>query len=189
MLSGQHERKGEIKMNCFSLKKQKGATKMKRGFTLIELMIVIAVMAILIGISLPHFKGMQDEGRSAKAAGELRTLTIAIESFNIHHDEYPVQTLSVNFTDWQTDANSITYATPRIVKKALKDPFDSSRQYSYATDAGSGESADYYIVFSVGPDGTADITAISTAGVISWTGVDPNDDIYITNAESGVGGF
>ncbi len=180
-------------MNCFSLKKQKGTTKMKRGFTLIELMIVIAVMAILIGISLPHFKGMQDEGRSAKAAGELRTLTTAIESFYIHHSEYPVQTLSVNSTTWQTDANSITTATPRIVKKALKDPFDSSRQYSYVTSAASGSEAKYYVVFSVGTDGAADIQTISNVdGTITkgsgGTGV-LNDDIYITNAESGVGGF
>ena len=131
------EQKGVIKMNCILLKEEKGVIKMKRGFTLIELMIVIAVMAILIGISLPHFKGMQDEGRSAKAAGELRTLTTAIESFYIHHDnEYPVQTTTVNSTTWQSDANSLTAATPTILKKALKDPFDSSRQYGYATSAG-----------------------------------------------------
>jgi len=174
-------------MNCFSLKKQQGATKMKSGFTLIELMIVIAVMAILIGISLPHFKGMQDEGRSAKAAGELRTLTTAIESFYIHHSEYPVQTTTVNSTTWQSDANSLTTAIPRIVKKALKDPFDTSRQYSYATSAGSGADASYYVVFSVGPDKTAGISAISDAGVLTVGA--STDDIYITNAESGVGGF
>ena len=159
---------------------------MKKGFTLIELMIVIAVMAILIGISLPHFKGMQDEGRSAKAAGELRTLTTAIESFYIHHDnEYPVQTQSVDFT-WQADANSLTTATPTILKKALKDPFDSSREYSYVTSAAAGSPANYYVVFSVGPDGEADITGIGTDGVIAGPS---DDDIYITNAESGIGGF
>ncbi len=175
-------------MNCFSLKKQKGATKMKRGFTLIELMIVISVMAILIGISLPYFKGMQDEGRSAKAAGELRTLTTAIESFYSHHSEYPVQTTAVNFTDWQTDPNSLTTATPTIVKNALKDPFAPTQEYSYITSAGSGADASYYIVFSVGPDKTEGITGITNAGTLTWGG-SSTDDIYITNAESGVGGF
>jgi type II secretion system protein G len=167
-----------------SLKEQKGKSKMKRGFTLIELMIVIAVIAILIGISLPHFKGMQDEGNTVKAAGELRTLTIAIESFNIHHDEYPVQTTTVD-SDWQTDSNSLTTATPTIIKTALTDPFESSRQYSYATSASSG--SQYYVVFSVGPDGTADITGINISGVVQPTGRD--DDIYISNGTSGIGGF
>ncbi len=163
---------------------------MRRGFTLIELMIVISVMAILIGISLPYMKGMQDEGKSAKAAGELRTLTIGIESFYIHNsNEYPQQTTSVT-SDWQTTADSLTTATPTIVKNALKDPFAPTQEYSYATSAGSGADASYYIVFSVGPDKTAGITLINnTTGAITFIVEDPNDDIYITNAQSGVGGF
>ena len=158
---------------------------MKRGFTLIELMIVIAVMAILIGISLPYMKGMQDEGNTVKAAGELRTLTIAVESFYIHNSQaYPVQTTTVD-SDWQTDSNSITTASPTIIKTALTDPFKSSQEYSYATSASSG--SQYYIIFSVGPDGSPDITGIDTSGVVQPT--DTDDDIYISNGTSGTGGF
>ncbi len=102
---------------------------MRRGFSLIELMIVISVMAILIGIALPYFKGMQDEGKSAKAAGELRTLTTGIESYYIHNDnEYPSQRITVTdpATDWQS---AVTGATPTIVKKVLKDPFEKGKEY------------------------------------------------------------
>ncbi len=160
---------------------------MRRGFTLIEMMIVISVIAILIGISLPYFKGMQDEGKSAKAAGELRTLTIAIESYYIHNDnEYPVQDDAPVQTAWQSIANSLTTASPTIVKKALKDPFKPSQEYSYVTSAETSGS-EYYVVFSVGPDGAAGITAISDTGALTWG--TSTDDIYITNAESGVGGF
>ena len=160
---------------------------MRRGFTLIELMIVIAVMAILIGTALPYFKGMQDEGNAAKAAGELRTLATAIESFYIHNDQaYPVQTTTVD-TAWQSDTDSLTTAGPTIVKTVLTDPFSTSQEYGYATGAASGST--YYVVFSVGPDGTADIDGISAAGVISTVGADTDDDIYVTNAEAGVGGF
>ena len=160
---------------------------MKRGFTLIEIMIVIAVIAILIGISLPHFKGMQDEGNSAKAAGELRTLTIAVESFYIHNSKaYPVQTTTVD-TAWQSDANSLTTASPTIVNTALTDPFKPSQEYGYATNDTSG--SQYYVVFSVGADGTADIDGIGDTGVISTVGADTNDDIYISNGTSGTGGF
>ena len=127
---------------------------------------------------------MQDEGKSAKAAGELRTLTIAIESYYIHNSNaYPVQTTTAD-SDWQTDPNSLTTASPTIVKTALTDPFKSSQEYSYATSAAS--SSQYYVIFSVGPDGTADITGINTSGVIQGG---PDDDIYISNATSGVGGF
>jgi type II secretion system protein G len=155
---------------------------MRRGFTLIEIMIVIAVIAILIGISLPHFKGMQDEGRTAEAAGELRTLATAIESYYIHNSKaYPNQGATVD-TEWQT--GTLTTAKPTIVTTALMDPFKPAQQYGYATSAASG--SQYYVAFSVGPDGTAGITGISTAGAIVGT---VGDDIYMSNGTSGTGGF
>lgn len=154
---------------------------MKRGFTLIEILIVIAVIAILVGMSLPYMKGMQDEGRTAEAAGELRTLATAIESYYIHNSKaYPSQSTTVT-TSWQS---AITGASPTIVKTAIVDPFKSSQQYGYATSAAS--SSQYYVVFSVGPDGTADITGINTSGVIQGG---PDDDIYFSNGTSGTGGF
>jgi len=156
---------------------------MRRGFTLIELMIVIAVMAILIGIALPHFKGMQDEGNTAKAAGELRTLATAVESYYIHNSRaYPNQTTTVD-TTWQS---SLPGNGPTIVASTLYDPFiaGGSTEYRYATS--SATTSEYYVIFSVGPDGTAGITGINTSGVIQGTA---GDDIYITNAEAGTGGF
>jgi len=165
-----------------SLKELKGENEMRRGFTLIELMIVIAVMAILIGISLPYMKGMQDEGNTAKAAGELRTLATAVESYYIHNSKaYPSQDESPVQTSWQS---ALTGASPTIVKTALTDPFKTTQEYSYVTDGDSAST--YYIIFSVGPNGTAGITGITPAGVLEGT---VGDDIYITNAESGVGGF
>lgn len=154
---------------------------MRRGFTLIEIMIVIAVMAILIGISLPYFKGMQDEGNTAKAAGELRTLATAIESYYIHNSRaYPSQSTTVT-TSWQS---ALTGSSPTIVTTALTDPFKPTQQYGYATSAASGSK--YYVVFSVGANGTAGITGVSTAGAIVGT---PGDDIYLSNGTSGTGGF
>jgi prepilin-type N-terminal cleavage/methylation domain-containing protein len=172
--------KEKEKMNCISLKKQKGATKMKRGFTLIELMIVIAVIAVLVGISLPHFKGMQDEGNTAKA--ELRTLATAIESYYIHNSRaYPDQGESRD-TDWQSN---LTGASPKIITSVLYDPFIAgSTEYSYATSASSN--SQYYVVWSVGADGTTDITGVDPNGVIEGG---PDDDIYISNGTSGTGGF
>jgi len=170
-------------MNCISLKKQKGAIKMKRGFTLIELMIVIAVIAVLVGISLPHFKGMQDEGNTAKAAGELRTLATAIESYYIHNSRaYPNQRTSNPQTAWQSN---LTGSRPQIITSVLYDPFEAaSTEYAYLTNDTSN--SQYYVVFSVGPDGVPDITGIDPNGVVEGG---PDDDIYISNGTSGTGGF
>jgi general secretion pathway protein G len=154
---------------------------MKKGFTIIELLIVITVIAILIGIALPRFRGMQEEGNIAKAAGELRGLAAAVESYYIHNSrQYPSQAAAVS-TNWQA---AITGASPQIIGTALNDPFNAPNQYSYATDAPTN--SDYYVIFSVGPDGAADITGVNGSGVVQGT---PDDDIYISNGTSGTGGF
>ena len=139
-----------------------------QAFTLIELLIVMAVIAILVGIALPRFKGMQDEANVAKANGELRTLKTAIESYVMHNSgTYPV----TKTTPCVTYLNG---ASPLIVNDVLYDPFGATAttEYNYIC-AGS-----YYVIFSVGPDGAADITGISAAGVLA--GAD-DDDAYATN--------
>lgn len=154
---------------------------MKKGFTIIELLIVIVVIAILIGIALPRFRGMQSEGNMAKAAGELRTLATALESYYIHNSKaYPSQGTTAS-NSWQTPLTSVS---PSIIGSTLSDPFDQANQYSYATSAASSSS--YYVIFSIGPDGTADITGINTSGVVQGG---PDDDIYFSNGTSGIGGF
>jgi len=141
-----------------------------KGFTLIELLIVIAVISILIGIALPRFKGMQDEGNRARAKGELRTLQTGVESFKIHSTNSALPTALGNLTS----------ATPNIIGTALPtDPFIAGNNYGYGTNGS------YYAIWSAGPGGTTTITGITNAGVISGTA---GDDIYVTNGDVASGG-
>lgn len=159
----------------------------QKGFTLIEMLIVIAIMAILIGIALPRLRSMQSEGDYAEARGELRTLQAAVESYFIHHNRaYPVQIVTAD-TAWQGDANSLTTAVPQIIAGVLIDPFSpTGLEYQWVTNAASN--SQYYVIFSVGPDGGADITAISGTGVITRTGGSGDDDIHVSNGTSPSGG-
>ncbi len=151
---------------------------MRRGFTLVELLIVIMVIAILIGIALPRFRGMQDEASMTKAAAELRTLQTAVESWYIHRNPHAYPAIGAT---WE---NNLVLATtrPQIISAVLLDPFNGSSQYQYVLSPNSL----YYVIFSLGPDRAADITGIDNAGVISGG---PDDDIYISNGQSGTGGF
>ena len=64
--------------------------KRSKAFTLIELLIVMAVIAILIAIAIPSFRGMQTEARQTKAQGDTRVLKIAVESYYKNHtNTYP----------------------------------------------------------------------------------------------------
>lgn len=137
----------------------------RKGFTLIELIIVIAVISILIGIALPRFRGMQEAGYIAQAKGELRTLQTAVESYYIHNSEVLPATLI-----------ALTTTTPNIVGTVLPtDPFAASGTNYVYTTAGS-----YYVIYSVGSGGTGTAT-VTSAGVASDTG----NAIYVTNGGPG----
>ena len=143
------------------------------GFTLIEMMIVIVVIAILLGVLLPQFRGTQDEAAIQRARAELRTLATAVESYYIHNSN----ALPSNIT------SNLTGATPKIINSTPDDPFrGGTNDYTYYRDSGS--TPVYYVIFSYGVDRAAAITGISTAGVVQCSGsacATSIDDICITN--------
>ncbi len=156
----------------------------KSGFTIIEMLIVIAIIATLVGIALPRLRSMQMEGDYAKAAGELRTLQAAVESYYIHNArQYPGQVAGPS-TSWQAVITP-TSLQPQIIAAVLTDPFSTvAEQYRYAT-SGTNNS-EYYVIFSIGPDHTVGITGIATDGSLSGT---VGDAIYVSNGQSVTSGF
>ncbi len=68
------------------LQNKKGQSQ---GFTLIELLIVIAIILILIAIALPNFLEAQIRAKVTRVRADLRTTTIAMESYRIDFDVYP----------------------------------------------------------------------------------------------------
>lgn len=144
---------------------------MRKAFTIIELLIVIAVISILVGIMLPRFKGMQDEGNIAKVKGELRTLQTAVESYYIHNNNtYPA-------TGSAALQTALASAVPNIIDHVPTDPFSSSgADYAYVM---GGTNNKYYIIYSVGPAGNG--SAVITADAVVET--NGSSCIYVSNMD------
>lgn len=96
----------------------------KKGFTIIELLIVIAIIVILAGLVLTNIQGAQAKARDATRLGDIDSVATALEVFHNENGYYP-STISTDSTaaDYvpgiQADAllderggDSITFATP-----------------------------------------------------------------------------
>ena len=62
----------------------------QRGFTLIELMIVVAIIGILTAIAFPLYANIQARARVAKAQADARTLASAVVVYSAHTGLLPV---------------------------------------------------------------------------------------------------
>ncbi|WP_370822028.1 type II secretion system protein [Phascolarctobacterium faecium] len=74
-------------------------TKNRKGFTLVELVVVIAILGILAGLAIPRFIGATETARGARVIADLRTVESALSMYYAKNG---------NFYDSATGTNLIT---------------------------------------------------------------------------------
>jgi type IV pilus assembly protein PilE len=60
----------------------------KKGFTLIELMVVVAIVALLVALALPSFTDTIRKGRRSDALNSILDLQLAQEKWRVNHTTY-----------------------------------------------------------------------------------------------------
>jgi prepilin-type N-terminal cleavage/methylation domain-containing protein len=61
----------------------------RRAFTLIELLIVVAIISILAAIALPNFLEAQTRAKVSRAKADLRSIATALEAYRLDLNDYP----------------------------------------------------------------------------------------------------
>lgn len=61
----------------------------RRGFTLLELMVVIIILGVLAGLVLPRFMGRTEEAKRTKAKLQIENLEAALKLYKLDNGNYP----------------------------------------------------------------------------------------------------
>jgi prepilin-type N-terminal cleavage/methylation domain-containing protein len=112
---------------------------MKKGFTLIEMLFVLAILAVIAGFTLPYFEGIRNESKLSKAETELALLKTAVESYYQYQGQFPATLVSLNSTQ------------PKVVNKIFADPFKTDTSTNPPT-YGYRNYNTFYIIYSRGLD-------------------------------------
>jgi type IV pilus assembly protein PilA len=90
-----------------SLKNIKSNTQAQRGFTIVELLIVVVVIAILAAITIVSYNGITNRANQSAAKAAAATIQKKAELYNSEVGNYPI--LTTNLTTATSDKS---YATP-----------------------------------------------------------------------------
>ena len=74
-------------------------TRNRAGFTLVEMLIVVAILGLLAAVAIPQFTSAKEDGRVAAMVSSLSILRTAVDSYWSQHDSFPGQKNSTEFRD------------------------------------------------------------------------------------------
>ncbi|HEY3983546.1 type II secretion system major pseudopilin GspG [Cedecea sp.] len=126
-------------------------TTRQRGFTLLEIMVVIVILGILASLTIPSLMSNKDRADRQKAISDIVTLENALDMYRLDNGRYPTteQGVSALVSKPQLAPVPAHYRTDGYVRRLPQDPWGNDYRIISPGLQGTID------VFSSGPDGEA----------------------------------
>jgi len=118
-----------------------------RGFTLIEIMVVVVIIGLLAAFIVPQITGKVEQARVAKAKTDIQALDTALSMYKLDNFKYPPADLGLAALVTKPTGDAAANWKGPYLKKLSKDPWNN--EYQYVVPGKHSE----YDLYSRGADG------------------------------------
>ena len=168
-------------------------TRKARAFTLIELLIVVAIIGILAAIAVPNFLSAQTRAKVARVKADIRSLRTSMETYFVDNNTYPPDHSYYEPMTWRQLTTPIAY-----MSDILRNPYEAKNvAYPAGWLAVFGYSAELIVdaggnvqrwpsnlssigikcwLESAGPDQFSDLQGAGWNNATVWKGIDTGTD-------------
>jgi len=123
--------------------------RMSRGFTILEMMVVVVIIGILASMVVPNLMGSQERANEQKAVSDVGALETSLKMYKMDNYDYPTTDQGLEALVTQTDIEPEPRRFPEggYVQRLPNDPWGNEYQLLNPGENGKMD------VFSMGPDG------------------------------------
>lgn len=119
----------------------------QRGFTLLEILVVVMILGLLISLAAPRILGRTDEARVTKAMADIKAIETALGMYKLDSGRYPTteQGLRALVEAPSSGPEARNWRAEGYLERVPADPWN--QEFLYASDGRS------YVLRSMGADG------------------------------------
>lgn len=123
--------------------------RMRRGFTLIELMVVLVIIGVLAALIVPNVLDRTDDARATAARADINNLMQALKLYKLDNQRYPSAEQGLEALTTKPTTGVVPPNWRKYLDKLPADPWGRPYQYIYPGVKGELD------IFSLGADGQA----------------------------------